>query len=90
MLPGLVLVGGCHVRTWLEPDCHHVQEYQRAAQVAPLRVPEGLDSPNVSGALVIPEVTVEPPPPGAKEACLDVPPRFKEPLPVKPPAAGGQ
>ncbi len=87
-LPVLLLVGGCHVRTLLEPDCHRVQEYQHAVQVAPLKVPEGLDSPNVSGALVIPEVAVEPPPPGPKEACLDAPPRFKEPIPVKSPTAG--
>jgi len=88
VLPGLVLMGGCHVRTLLEPDCHHPQEYQRAAQVAPLKVPEGLDSPNVSGALVIPEVAVAPPPVGANEACLDAPPRFKEPVPLKPAASG--
>jgi uncharacterized lipoprotein len=87
-LPVLVLMGGCHVSSLLEPDCHHTQEYQRAVQVAPLKVPEGVDSPNVAGALVIPEAVVEPPPASAKEACLDAPPRFKEPLPVKTPTAG--
>ncbi len=87
-LPVFLLMGGCHVRTLLQPDCHRTQEYQRALQVAPLKVPEGLDSPNVSGALVIPEAGVEPPPIGPKEACLDSPPRFKEPLPVKSPSAG--
>jgi len=90
LLPGLVLIGGCHVRTLLEPDCHRPQEYQRAAQVAPLKVPEGLDSPNVSGARVIPEVAVTPPPVSAKDACLDAPPRFKEPVPLKPVASSGQ
>jgi hypothetical protein len=59
------------------PDCHAPQEYQRAVQVAPLRVPAGLDAPNVQGALVIPAVDVEAPPPGAMEPCLDSPPRFK-------------
>jgi uncharacterized lipoprotein len=88
VLPVLVFAGGCHVRTLLEPDCHRTQEYQRATQVAPLKVPDGLDAPNVSGALVIPSVAVEAPPPGPKEACLDAPPRYKEPLPVKPPVAG--
>jgi len=83
-VPVLVLVSGCHLFQGFQPDCHKPQQYQNARQVAPLRVPEGLDSPNVTGALVIPaadEVTA--PPPGPKDACLDSPPRFKEPPPSK-------
>jgi hypothetical protein len=74
------LSGGC---SWYKmthifsADCHAPQEYQRAVQVAPLRVPAGLDAPNVQGALVIPPVDVEAPPLGQKEPCLDAPPRFK-------------
>ena len=83
-LPVIMLASGCHLFHGFEPDCHKPQLYQKAQQVAPLRVPEGLDAPNVTGALVIPAADqVTPPPPGPKDACLDVPPRFKEPPPTK-------
>lgn len=66
------------------PNCHSVQEYQRAVQVAPLRVPAGLDAPNVSGALVIPAADVAAPTATAPgDACLDEPPRYKAPPPAK-------
>jgi uncharacterized lipoprotein len=89
-LAGAALVCcGCH--GWRQHafshDCHAAQDYQRAPQVAPLRVPEGLDAPNVQGALVIPAVDAAPPPPGPRDACLDEPPRFKAAAPPKP-AAG--
>ncbi len=71
----LTLVAGCH---GLKSDCHSPQEYQRARQVAPLKVPSGLDSPNTQSALVIPTVDVETPARGAKDACLDLPPRYKQ------------
>jgi uncharacterized lipoprotein len=71
------LLSGCHLFSKLTPDCHTSQEYQRAGQVAPLKVPAGLDSPNTKDALVIPTVDLALPPPGPKDACLDVPPRYK-------------
>ncbi len=77
------LMSGCHVFGKLTPDCHTAQEYQRAGQVAPLKVPPGLDSPNTQGALVIPAVAVAPAPPGPKDACLDVPPRYQPAPPNK-------
>jgi uncharacterized lipoprotein len=83
------LLSGCfsHIISRLNPDCHVHQEYQRASQVAPLKVPEGLDNPNTQGALVIPTVGLSPPPPGPKDACLDLPPRYKPAPPNK--AASG-
>src|ERR1700733_997924 len=71
------LMSGCHLFSKLTPDCHTRQEYQRAGQVAPLKVPPGLDKPNTQGALVIPTVELAPPPPGPKDACLDLPPRYQ-------------
>ena len=68
---------GCHIVSRLNPDCHVKQEYEQATQVAALKVPEGLDSPNTKEALVIPTLELAPPPPGPKDACLDVPPRYK-------------
>ena len=74
---GLALLSGCHwVSNRLNPDCHTRQEYQHAQQAAPLKVPEGLDTPNTQGALVIPTTDVAPPPPGPKDACLDQPPHY--------------
>ena len=72
-----VLLNGCRLIHGGEPNCHKTQEYQRAVQRAPLKVPEGLDSPNTVGALVIPTVDLAAPPPGPHEACLDTPPRYK-------------
>jgi uncharacterized lipoprotein len=77
------LMSGCHLFSKLTPDCHVPQEYQRAGQVPPLKVPSGLDSPNTKDALVIPAVALAPPPPGPKDACLDVPPRYKPAPPNK-------
>jgi uncharacterized lipoprotein len=77
------LMSGCHLFSKLTPDCHTRQEYQRAGQVAPLKVPTGLDKPNTQGALVIPTVELAPPPPGPKDACLDVPPRYQPAPPNK-------
>ena len=70
------LMSGCHLFGKLTPDCHHPQEYQRAGQVTPLKVPAGLDSPNTQGAMAIPEAVLAAPPPGSKDACLDAPPRY--------------
>jgi len=75
-------LSGCHMFSRVA-DCHRPQEYQRAVQVAPLKVPAGLDIPNTQGALVIPTVDLAPPPPGPHDACLDTPPRYKPAPPNK-------
>ncbi len=88
MMAAALFLDGCsRMLHGFAPDCHKPQEYQRAAQVAPLKVPPGLDSPNTQGALVIPTVELAPPPPGPREACLDTPPRYKPAPPNK--AASG-
>jgi uncharacterized lipoprotein len=76
LIAAAALTSGCHLFSKITPDCHTPQEYQRAGQVAPLKVPAGLDAPNTQGAMVIPAVTLAPPPPGPKDACLDRPPRY--------------
>jgi uncharacterized lipoprotein len=71
-------MSGCHrLLAKFEPNCHKPQEYQSAREVPPMTVPEGLDKPNTSGALVIPTVELAPPPPGPKDPCLEVPPRYQ-------------
>jgi uncharacterized lipoprotein len=87
LIAAATLASGCHLFSKLTPDCHTPQEYQRAGQVAPLKVPPGLDSPNTKDALVIPTVELAPPPPGPKDACLDVPPRY-QPAPTNKAASG--
>ena len=82
VVAAVALMSGCFFGK-LTPDCHTRQEYQRAGQVPPLKVPPGLDKPNTQSALVIPTVDVVPPPPGPKDACLDVPPRYKPAPPNK-------
>lgn len=79
MLPAALaaLLCGCRLFHGVPEDCHKPQAYQRAVQVAPLKVPEGLDAPNTQGALVIPKVELAAPAPGPREACLDAPPRYK-------------
>jgi uncharacterized lipoprotein len=87
LIAAAAISSGCHVFSSANGDCHTKQEYQRAGQVAPLKVPSGLDTPNTQGALVIPTVDLAPPPPGPKDACLDTPPRYKPAPPNK--AASG-
>jgi uncharacterized lipoprotein len=82
-LGAAALLSGCHIMSRLNPDCHVRQEYQQAAQLPPLKVPDGLDSPNTKDALVIPTVELAPPAPGPKDTCLDVPPRYKPAPPNK-------
>jgi uncharacterized lipoprotein len=72
-----VTMSGCALLGKLQPNCHKPQEYQAAREVPPLIVPEGLDKPNTSGALVVPTVQLAPPPPGRKDTCLDIPPRYQ-------------
>jgi uncharacterized lipoprotein len=86
MIAAATLMSGCHMFRRMS-DCHRPQEYQRAAQLPPLKVPSGLDTPNTQGALVIPTVELAPPPPGPHDACLDTPPRYKPAPPNK--AASG-
>jgi len=87
VMAATTVMSGCHLFSKLTPDCHTAQEYQRAGQVAPLKVPPGLDSPNTQGALAIPTVDAAPPPPGPKDACLDLPPKYK-PAPSNKAASG--
>ncbi len=70
-------LSGCNLLNKFQPNCHKPQEYQRAKEVPPLIVPQGLDKPNTSGALAVPTVELAPPPPGRKDACLDIPPRYQ-------------
>lgn len=77
VMAAATLTSGCHLFSKLNVDCHSPQDYVRARQMPPLTVPPGLDSPNTQSALVIPTVELAPPPPGPKDTCLDIPPKYK-------------
>jgi uncharacterized lipoprotein len=89
LIAAAMLLNGCsRLLHGFAPDCHKPQEYQRAVQLPPLKVPAGLDTPNTQGALVIPTVELAPPPPGPHDACMDAPPRYKPAPPNKAASSG--
>jgi uncharacterized lipoprotein len=76
-------VSGCHFLK-SRTGCHADQEYRHAQQLAPLKVPAGLDAPNTATALVIPDVRTDIPARGPREACLEEPPQYRPSTPAKP------
>ena len=76
-------LGGCHLFK-ANAGCHNAQEYQRAQDVAALRIPAGLDSPSKSTSMVIPSVPADIPTRGRQDACLEEPPKYKASTPNKP------
>ncbi|NNM61278.1 MAG: hypothetical protein HKM03_03845 [Steroidobacteraceae bacterium] len=73
-LPLVALTAGCHT---LQQSCHGIADYQAAQEAAPIRVPSGMDSPDVKNVLKIPPPTVAPPPPKGKDGCIDGPPQYR-------------
>jgi uncharacterized lipoprotein len=89
---GLILVmalalGGCKVIRSTTNTCHKHQAYMSASSVAPLKIPPGLDLPDTTSALHIPDLK-EPAAPQrkGKEPCLDEPPAYKVAKPAPPQA----
>jgi uncharacterized lipoprotein len=84
-----VALSGCHPFSALKNrafSCHVKQPYMAARNVPPLQIPSGLDKPDRTDALTIPDLK-EPPPPARSghDPCLDEPPPFKT-APTKPTA----
>jgi len=77
---GLAL-SGCHPFRALKSrafSCHVKQPYMASTSVAPLNVPPGLDKPDRTEALVVPDLKDPAPPPrSGHDPCLDQPPPFK-------------
>jgi uncharacterized lipoprotein len=86
---GLAL-SGCHPFQALKSranSCHRSQPYMAASSAAPLKTPPGLDPPDLTNGLHVPDLK-EPAPPrrSGKEPCLDEPPQYKVVKPVAPQA----
>ena len=79
---------GCRLfRGASSQSCHESRGYAQAQSVPPLKIPAGLDAPDTSSALRLPDLKEPPPPPrSAKARCLDAPPSFKVQQPRVPQA----
>lgn len=75
----LLAATGCRVLTGT--SCRNPQPYQAAEDLPPLRVPTGLDGPDTSGALKIPELDQPEVPLDPDGPCLEAPPALTEPPP---------
>ena len=92
-LAGLLLVllglSGCHLARAISGGaCHDTQGYMKQRSVEPLKIPAGLDAPDTTNALRLPQLNEPaPPPPRGKAPCLDTPPPFKVQQPARTPSA---
>jgi uncharacterized lipoprotein len=59
-----------------KPSCNKQQEYQASGSIEPLQVPDGLDEPERSAALDIPEQSPDAKERGKDDPCLDSPPDY--------------
>ncbi|MBX5459986.1 MAG: hypothetical protein IRZ28_02740 [Steroidobacteraceae bacterium] len=67
--------------------CPQDEALANARSVPPLKIPPGLESPDTSNALRIPELnTPAPPPRTVAQGCLDEPPPFAVKKPTPPEA----
>jgi uncharacterized lipoprotein len=85
-----MLIGACSVAACSsEPKCNYSNApYQAAKSVPPLRAPEGLSTPDHSGALVVPAAPADAKPvPTGKGKCLDRPPSYFSTTPAPTDAA---
>jgi uncharacterized lipoprotein len=86
-LTAAVSLAGCHAFTSRTNACHNKQPYMAATSAPPLRIPPGLDMPDTTNALHIPELKEPlPPPRKGKDPCLDESPPYKVVKPVPPQA----
>jgi uncharacterized lipoprotein len=85
----LLPLSGCHlVRAISTSACNDTQGYMKQRSVDALKIPAGLDAPDTTNALRLPQLKEPAPPPRqGKTACLDAPPPFKVPQPTRTPAA---
>jgi uncharacterized lipoprotein len=80
----LLALGGCKTlhHIYHEDSCNKPQPYQRATSIPSLAIPQGLDTPDTSHALEVPQLN-GPAPPARRptDPCLSAPPSFNVPQP---------
>jgi uncharacterized lipoprotein len=89
-LASLVGVSGCHTlhNRFSSSRCSESQTYLGETSVAPLKVPVGLEAPDTTNALRLPNLKGPTPPPRPRNLpCLDEPPSFKVEVPKPAPQA---
>jgi len=59
-----------------QPSCDKAQEYQRSTGIDPLQVPDGLDEPDRSDSLSIPEPSANARQRDEIDPCLQSPPDY--------------
>lgn len=69
-----MMLAGCFFRSSPEEKCARPQEYQESEAVSELRVPPGLDRPEESDSMDIPEADQQGYPEG--RPCLEMPPDY--------------
>ena len=86
--PLVLTAAGCHPFRHYTYACHKKQPYMQASSIPSLNVPSGMDAPDTTNALHLPQLN-EPAPPARKgqEPCLDEPPAFKVPKAAPAPKA---
>jgi uncharacterized lipoprotein len=87
---GLAPLSGCHFfhrHGGPNNTCNDPQHYSNAQSIPPLKTPVGLNAPDTRAALKIPDLNEPPQPRTRADPCLDSPPSFVVPKPVKPPQA---
>jgi uncharacterized lipoprotein len=82
-LIAMLALAGCGAFRPTFESCDEVPPYAGAKEIAPLKVPEGVDAPDTRNALKIPAVTTPEKPLAGR--CIDAPPSYAVP---KAPAAG--
>jgi uncharacterized lipoprotein len=88
LVPLVLAAAGCHPFRHFTYACHKPQPYMQATSVPPLIIPPGLDAPDTTSALRLPQLN-QPAPPQRRgqEPCLDEPPPYKVPKPAPAPQA---
>jgi uncharacterized lipoprotein len=85
----LMALSGCHAMRGLTGSaCRDTRGYLKERSVEPLKIPTGLDAPETTNALRLPQLNEPAPPPRrGKAPCLDAPPPFKLPQSARTPSA---
>ena len=79
-----VVLSGCG--SWFKGTCAKPGDFASVVDNPPLKVPLGLDAPDVRSALTIPSLDTPEAPRPADSPCIDTPPKFT-PVPPKRPQA---